>query len=319
MKNKLAFKIIKILVAILVFALLFYMTDTKELMAALAHLDFASICWLMSISFLLVYLSALKWSLFLTSQGNQVSVVRLFLYYLLGYFVNLVFPSYVGGDVVRSLYAGGHGNKTKAFVATILERYTGFIAMLAMAVTFIWFTSAVTIQMKLLVVAMTLNLVFMTWLAVTPRMSGWLLKLRVPERFVKKWESFRDSLTYIKGHPTLFMQALGLSFAFHIVAVVNVVAAGHAVGWIDIPITELFIVLPVILLIGAIPISPNGLGIQEGAYVYFLTGLGATPAQAFGLALVLRAKVYILALLGGLVWLFLNRSVKQDSSANQNI
>jgi glycosyltransferase 2 family protein len=304
-------------VAAAAFAIIFSFTDTKELLLALSHLNFEMIIWLMSISFLLVYVSALKWSYFLAVQSNTVSVVRLFLYYLLGYFVNLLFPSYIGGDVVRSLYAGGHGSKTKAFVATVLERYTGFIAMMAMAVTFIWFSAAITLQMRLLVIAMTLNLFFMTWLATTPRMSGWLKRVRVPVKVILQAENFQIALRFAAQHKLIFMKALLLSLFFHLCAVLNTVAAAHAVGWTTVPLVDLFIVLPVILLVGAVPVSPNGLGIQEGAYVYFLTGLGATPEQAFGLALILRAKVYVLALLGGIVWFFLRDSQVAASQPGQ--
>ncbi|NBO19859.1 MAG: hypothetical protein EBV03_11695, partial [Proteobacteria bacterium] len=99
-------------------------------------------------------------------------------------------------------------------------------------------------------------------------------------------------------------KALLLSVLFHSVTVVNTVAAGYVVGWDNPPIRELFVVLPLILLVGALPITPSGLGIQEGAFFYFLGGLGASPGQALGIALVLRAKSYLLALLGWLCWIF---------------
>ena len=64
-----------------------------------------------------------------------------------------------------------------------------------------------------------------------------------------------------------------------------------------------FIVLPLILTIGALPLTPSGLGIQEGAFVFFLHGIGASEEQALLIALILRAKSVILALLGGLVFI----------------
>jgi uncharacterized membrane protein YbhN (UPF0104 family) len=104
------------------------------------------------------------------------------------------------------------------------------------------------------------------------------------------------------GDRPLLVRALGLSVVFHLLTVVNTAAVGMAVGWIDIPLEGLLVVVPLILLVGAIPISPQGLGIQEGAFMFFLHSLGATSAQALAIALVLRAKSYVLALLGGLLW-----------------
>jgi uncharacterized membrane protein YbhN (UPF0104 family) len=99
------------------------------------------------------------------------------------------------------------------------------------------------------------------------------------------------------------LQAFGLSFMFHVMTIVNTVAVARAVGWDGAPWGELFVVVPLILLVGAVPVSPQGLGIQEGAFVFFLQAAGASSAQALAVALVLRAKSYALALVGGVLWL----------------
>ena len=61
-------------------------------------------------------------------------VLHLFNLYLVGYFVNLFMPSYLGGDLVRSWYAGKEIGQHEALAATILERYTGFVAMIVLAI-----------------------------------------------------------------------------------------------------------------------------------------------------------------------------------------
>ena len=101
---------------------------------------------------------------------------------------------------------------------------------------------------------------------------------------------------------------------YHTVTVVNTLAAAAAVGWSQPPVAELFVVLPLILLVGALPLTPNGLGIQEGAFFFFLCAVGASPAQALGVALVLRAKSYVLALFGWLVWLTLGETPAAGAS-----
>ena len=115
-----------------------------------------------------------------------------------------------------------------------------------------------------------------------------------------------------KDKPLLY-KTLGLSLLFHSIAVLNTIACAQAVGWANPPVWDLFVVLPIILLIAAIPLAPNGLGLQEGAFFFFLTGLGATPEQALGTALILRAKSYILAIIGGLIWLYLRYEDKKYS------
>ena len=116
----------------------------------------------------------------------------------------------------------------------------------------------------------------------------------------------QDSLLVFKNDKKLIFQTFFLSLLFHTVTVINTMVAGYVIGWNDPSPLGLFIVLPLIFLISCVPISPNGLGIQEGAFSYFLVKIGATPEQALAVALILRAKGYILGIVGG-VFYFLRK------------
>ena len=75
----------------------------------------------------------------------------------------------------------------------------------------------------------------------------------------------------------------------------------------------LFIVVPLVLLVSMVPLTPAGIGIQEGAFLFFLQRIGATEAQGLGVGVVLRAKVMVIAMLGGLLWLYVRKS--EDSTS----
>lgn len=299
---------VKAIVAAGVLALLFFAVDLNGLMDALRHLSFALILYLILIGVALIYISALKWQLFLETRGDKVSALRLFNLYMLGYFVNLLIPSYVGGDAVRSWYAGKHVGQHQAFAATVLERFTGFVAMLLLALVFVWRVDLVTPQIRAVVVLMAVGLAGATIVALHPgllRAVERLPRMAGPARHLHK---VQEALRFAQGKPLVLAEAMALSLLFHCLTLLNTVVAAYAVGWRDVPVGDLFVVLPLILLIGALPIAPSGLGIQEGAFYYFLQGLGATPAQALGVGLVLRAKIYLLAAAGGLVWLGLRET-----------
>jgi len=91
----------------------------------------------------------------------------------------------------------------------------------------------------------------------------------------------------------------------------SVFKSPSAIGWENPDITGLFVVVPLVLLVGMAPITPNGLGIQEGAFLFFLERIGGSPAESFGVGLVLRAKVMVIALFGGLL-LFAVRKGKKS-------
>ena len=293
----------KYLFAFFVLALLFFAVDLRALGSALTHLNFANISFLLIISVVLIYISALKWGLFLENLGMPTGVWRLFCLYLLGYFVNLILPSFVGGDAVRSWYLGKKVGQHEALSSTILERYTGFVAMIALAFAVMWFVPTVTLEMWLIVSVAVIGLVIGTWLCLSERVPIILEQIELVQRFVPHIVKVQSGLHLAKQNRGLLLKSLCLSFLFHVIAVVNTLAAAWAVGWHPASIAELCVVVPIVLLFTAIPLTPNGLGIQEGAFFYFLQIAGARPEQALGGALVLRAKQYVLGLLGGIVWI----------------
>ena len=123
-------KILNILIPILCLAALWWVIDFKTLAQIFLSLSLTAVSNLMLISFLLILISAIKWKIFLQHLGAVVRLSSLYRWYLIGYFVNLILPSYLGGDAVRSFEIGKSVGQGTAAAATILERYTGFTAML---------------------------------------------------------------------------------------------------------------------------------------------------------------------------------------------
>lgn len=292
----------KRLLAVLLLAGLLFFIDIKKMAAIFASLSLGIISFLILISFALVYVSAMKWGVFLRSLGIQASIWKLNALYLVGYFVNTLLPSFVGGDVVRSLSVGKHVGKHEALAATVLERYTGLLALVLMGVIFIWFAPLVNMEVRIAVICIALGLAALTAAALSRKILGSLGKIRGLESLIAPLSKVQAAFRFGLTKPSLLVETMLLSVIFYLGAVVNTLACAYAVGWSTAPVPELFVVLPIILILGALPISPSGLGIQEGAFFYFLQGIGATPEQALGVALLLRAKTYILALFGWIVW-----------------
>lgn len=295
-------KIAKNIAALVILVGLLLLVDFRELLKALAQLSLTSVFGLAVLSVALIYVSALKWGYFLEFLGSKVAVLRLCALYLVGYFVNLLMPSYLGGDLVRSWYVGKKIGQHEALAATILERYTGILAMVTLAFGFMWFVSLVTWQIKLAVIAVALGLAVVTVVALAEAPARHLERYAFLRPILKNTKKVQEALRLARTSRGLLVKALVLSFLYHSLTVVNTLVAAQAVGWNSAPTWDLFVVLPIILLVGSIPATPNGLGIQEGAFYFFLHGLGASPAQALGVAVVLRAKSYVLALFGGIVW-----------------
>jgi uncharacterized protein (TIRG00374 family) len=158
-------------------------------------------------------------------------------------------------------------------------------------------------EIKLVTVLLAVGFVAALLASLSSRLLQLFGRLPYAQKFQKHLVKIQAGLHQARKDPALICKALLLSLVFHSLTVINVLAAAYAVGWVGVPLLDLFVVLPLILIISAVPVAPSGLGLQEGAFLYFLTALGATPEQALGVGVVLRAKVYILGLCGGLLWL----------------
>ena len=92
--------------------------------------------------------------------------------------------------------------------------------------------------------------------------------------------------------------SLIISFWFQI----NIVILNHFYCFalnIDLSITYLFIVIPLIYLTEALPISINGLGVREGAFVFFFTQAGVSKEKALAVGLLVISIRYIFVMLIG--------------------
>lgn len=312
-------RVLKYILAIAVLCLLVYEVNLHDLVDALSKLTLTSVFWLLVVAAALIYVSAWKWGLFIENLGVPFSLFRLFNLYLVGYFVNLILPSYLGGDAVRSWYVGKKIGQHEALAATILERYTGIVAMVTLAVLFMWFVPFITHEIEVAVACVAVGLIAITLIAIHP--GGISMIERIPQARVgaKHLRKIQAALQFAGSHRGLLVKSLLLSFLYHTLTVVNTVIAAQAVGWMSPPVGDLFVVLPLILLVGAIPLAPNGLGIQEGAFFFFLTGIGATPAQALGIGVVLRAKSYLLAMIGGVSWWFERGRIGESGTGKDEI
>jgi len=63
------------------------------------------------------------------------------------------------------------------------------------------------------------------------------------------------------------------------------------------------LIVPVITVIGLIPVTINGIGLREGAFVFIFTQMGVTASQSLILSLLYRLGIIILSLVGGVLYI----------------
>ncbi len=306
-------------VAAALVAILVWKVDWPATGRTLSRLSAGGVAALLALAYGLTVVSCLKWQLFLRARGSRVPLHRLVRLYIIGYFFNNFAPGTMGGDLARGMALGREiGNHSDSLGTVFLERFTGMIALVALGVGAAAFNPRLVASPRLaaFILLMGAALIGMILLLVHAPLQGLLRRLaaRRPDsrggRFAGR---FLDVVFYFRSAPGVLLGGMGLSLLFHALTVVNVAVACRA---LHLPFhwTDLAVLVPMALLIGGIPVSVNALGIQEGAFVYFLGLAGLDAADAMSIALVMRAKTIVLALAGGLL-LVLRRETPHPPAA----
>jgi hypothetical protein len=284
---------LKLAVTVGLLAYLFSRIETGEVVRLIAG---ASWGWIIAGFFLYLALQGLcawRWLILarvLNLDGTWSRFVR---YYYVGMFFNLFLPTGVGGDVYRCYYvARSASDWRRAIISVLADRGVGFGTMCAIA-------AVATLAFG------RVHLPSWMWWALAAGVAA-LLALVIAGiaargRFASLWASAPLVVEFFRRPGTLVFVA-GLSFLLQALVVVVTIFNGVALQ-LDVPVVFYFILIPLIAVATMIPVSLNGLGIREGAFVFFLAQVGVPEEQALSLALLWLAILIASSAVGGLVWL----------------
>ena len=117
---------LRVVVSLSLIAFVFYKAGLPQLWDSLRQTQLRYLLLSLAVTPALIFTSAWKWQIILNAQKINVSVMKCFWLYVVGYFFNTVLPTNVGGDVVRAYALGKSTDKrAQAFSSVFVERFTG--------------------------------------------------------------------------------------------------------------------------------------------------------------------------------------------------
>lgn len=328
-KKPLRFLRLAVTTALFVYVLhsagLFRPEGWQELGKTLGHTQFGWLLASFGVAFLLSFSSAVKWYMLLQARGITVGLWRIYGYYMVGRFFNLVLPSSVGGDFIRVYELGKYtGRQADAAASVFVERFSGLITLVALAML------AVGINLKLfnlpwLTAALAVggvSVAFVCWLILDDRpfrLSQKLLgqRLSLLDGVLTKIGKLRQAVLSYQDIPAALWIAFVNSLIFNLLAVINIWVSTLAFG-VNFPFVKALVATPIILFIMNLPFSIGGLGLMEFAYSFTLGIFGVPAAVAFSVALLMRLKSFIDAGIGSLVYPIVSgdRSIPAEAPPN---
>ena len=102
---------------------------------------------------------------------------------------------------------------------------------------------------------------------------------------------------------------MAISMALNVVCVLQFIALAWGLG-LPISPTVLFVIVPIVICISALPITPSGLGVRENLYVIMLAApaINIAATQALSLSLLAYAGSLFWSLVGGVVYVCLKET-----------
>lgn len=304
---------VKLLLSLLLLGVLLARTDLSELAGAMGETDPRWLVLAFVVYLASMVVSAVRWMMLARPLGFDQPFRQFFASYFTGMFMNLFAPSTVAGDIGRALFLGrGRKRKALAFTTVLADRGLGFVVLAWVGAIAI----ALQPQYRLPRVLYTA-----AWVIPPATLVAWLYLPQLAVRVLSRGNRWRilveqDLAPYWRDS-ALLLRTSAVAFLFHILQILSQVCVAWSLG-LRVPAAYFFIFVPVINILGMIPVSFSGIGIREAGYVFFLARQGVSRHSAMAVGLLGSGIVLLCGLTGGLVllaWRRHARAVPHGASA----
>lgn len=294
--------ILQLTVSIVLIILLLRLINIPDMVSLLKSVNpYYFILLLALITFDRIFM-AYKWHLLLKIKDASISLFSAIRIYYIGTFIGFFLPTTVGGDMVRVLKLRSEKRRaTDALSSVILERVLGFIASAILApIAALFLISLFKLNIwRFLGIAGALLLLFIILMVIS--FSEFIIgKIDKNEKLSKnfllnKFKKFYLSYAEYKNHKSLLALFLFLSILEQTMPVIGNYLACRALN-LSIPFIYFLLIIPLVQLISRIPISFEGIGVNEGLLVYFFSLLGLSKTGAFTIGLLGHIAIIIATL-----------------------
>ncbi|MBN3038812.1 MAG: flippase-like domain-containing protein [Candidatus Omnitrophica bacterium] len=263
--------------------------------------------------FFLSTIGLLAWRLkiLLSAQGADFTLKDIFYLNLIGQFFTNFMPTTIGGDVVKGLFISQKlKSKVSSYAAILVDRIVGMfslslIAGLALIIgrksieqRFIFWA----VGLFLLVCLATFILLF------NKKLSGKIIKIfglvRISQMLKIEAAANRayQAVNIYENHKDKVLRSFLISVTAHFITFSSVYILAHSLS-VYVPFSKVLLMMPIIIVLCMLPVTMNGLGLREWAFVlFFRSSMGS--AAALSLSLLYLSMFLVISVFGGLAYLF---------------
>ncbi|MGE5611514.1 MAG: lysylphosphatidylglycerol synthase transmembrane domain-containing protein [Bacillota bacterium] len=256
-------------------------------------------------------ITSLRWNALMRALGIRLTQSRTFVLNMVGQFYSTFMPGSTGGDLLKAYYASRQTpHRTSAVISVLVDRVIGLLALVIMGGAMAGLQYArsehhedpatracLRVALGAAIITAGTLVSLLAFRRPIRRAIGldYLLK-RLPMQ--KHVQQAIHAMSMYRRRPGVVLLSLVGTFPVHATVVVSAMFAGEAFN-LPLPLPYYFVAVPVIVLAGAIPISPQGAGVMEFFAIQLTKQYGTTVSQAFALTMSIRLVQMLWNLTGG--------------------
>jgi len=310
-------RVFRLLVATSLTALALWTASPSAALHAAAPADFR---WIAAAIVLVVVdraLMAYRWLILLCpiDADQRPALGAIMRVFFVSTFLGTFLPASVGGDIVRAFkLAQLRVARGPAVASVIMDRLLGVLSIVLVGVAGLILAPAGSLaSTRAIAVSLTLAsaiclagalVVFSERVALVAHRTLMWLPMAALRRLAS--ELTQATRAYAKFHPELTYVLVG-SIGVQVLRVLQAYCLGRALA-IEASPAAYFAFVPLILLVMLLPVSINGIGTSQVAFVWFFGTVGVPSPEALALSVLFLALGVVGNLPGGLLYAFGPRS-----------
>ena len=295
----------RVALSVVFFVWIFHRLDLKLFLSLLKSVSLYSL----GIFFLAVGMSqaigAMRWWLLIRVAGFKVDLGLAFRSFFLGTYFNLIGLGTIGGDLVRGTIIGKQGKKlTAGLICVFADRLIGMLVLLFIGLLAVAIFGNEKMDFHALQLLCLLGLLLISGWILSPR----LLLIFLPHRGYLR-DKVEEALSIFMAKPGSILPIAMVSAFYHLIQISLVYYLARQLTS-DATFCQVLTSVPFINILALLPVSWNGLGVRESAFLFFLSPVPLTVEQATTVSLLWFFGISFVSLSGGII-VILNDMVKK--------
>jgi uncharacterized membrane protein YbhN (UPF0104 family) len=239
---------------------------------------------------------AYRWQLLAAILKVRGRYPEFLAYTFVGMFTNLFVPGLLGGDAARSVYLGRRqGRMGESIASVVADRGVGLIGLFWLAAFAAIFLNFAPFPPSIITPTVAVGAITLAGFLAAPLVARMIHLMPRPLRRAS------GIVAPYLHHPGALIPAIALSILLQITLATGQYLLAVGLG-ITVPLSLFILCVPIANVFASLPLTLNGLGIRESAYLVLFGMAGMRKEDAIALGLLWFAVILVGGLTGAIAF-----------------